>query len=128
MSHRKQRRRRRHRRPDLAGRLALEPTAAGATPPAVLRLLGCDPTTSAESTVVRADELTIARETWPVLWIDVEGLDDPATTRMIGDGFEISDLALEDAVTPDERPKVEVFGHQVLIAARTVRHLSLIHI
>ena len=122
MSHRKQRRRRRHRRPDLTGPLALEPTAAGATPPAVLRLLGCDPTTSAESTVLRADELTIARETWPVLWIDVEGLDDPTVTRMIGDVFEISDLALEDAVTPDERPKVEIFGHQVLIAARTVRH------
>ena len=45
---------------------------------------------------------------------------DPATARLIGDVFGIGELALEDAVTPDERPKVELFGHQVLIAARTL--------
>ena len=84
-------------------------------------MLGCDGVTCAEVMVVRPEELTSARATWPVVWIDVEGLDDSATTRMIGEVFDIGELALEDAVTPDERPKVEVFGHQVLIAARTAR-------
>lgn len=123
MAPRKNRRRRRHRRAAIVppSGAPLGDHAAGHAPPATLRLLGCDPESSAESTVLRAEELTVARETWPVLWIDVEGLDDSETTRLIGDVFQIGELALEDAVTPDERPKVEFFGHQVLIAARTVR-------
>jgi magnesium transporter len=121
VSIRKQRRRRRHRRPSAASPHPVGPPHAGGAP-AVLRLVGCDVAGTEEATVHRAEELTIARERWPVLWIDVEGLDDQAAARMIGDVFEIGELALEDAVTPDERPKVEVFGHQVLIAARTVRN------
>jgi magnesium transporter len=84
-------------------------------------MLGCDGTSCEESLVERPEELAIAREKWPVVWIDVDGLEDVDATRMIGDVFEIGELALEDAVTPDERPKVEVFGHQVLIAVRMAR-------
>jgi magnesium transporter len=122
VSTRKNRRRRRHRRPDLA---LPSPGSAGGTVssrPAVLRLLGCDGTSCEETTVMRPEELAVAREKWPVVWIDVEGLDDPQATRLIGSTFGIGELALEDAVTPDERPKVEAFGHQVLVAARTVRY------
>lgn len=89
--------------------------------PTVLRLMGCDGSTMQESTVVALQELTIAREKWPVVWLDVDGFGDSALIRAVGQVFEIGDLALEDAVTPDERPKVEVFGHQVLIAARMAR-------
>jgi len=131
VSGRKQRRRRRHRRPDVLSTVAAAAAAgpgAEAPPPegraATLRLLGCDASGSEESIATRAEELAAARETWPVLWVDIEGLEDPVTTRMIGAVFGISELALEDAVTPDERPKVEVFGHQVLVAARTVRTLD----
>jgi magnesium transporter len=84
-------------------------------------MLGCDGTSCEESIVERPEELAIAREKWPVVWIDVDGLEDVDASRMIGDVFEIGELALEDAVTPDERPKVEVFGHQVLIAVRMAR-------
>ena len=66
-------------------------------------------------------ELAIARERWPVVWLDVDGFGDLETIRSVGRIFDIGDLALEDAVTPDERPKVEVFGHQVLIAVRMAR-------
>ena len=132
MASRKHRRRRRHRRADLSPELTSEAgfsgpetgsaTAVSAGSPAVLRMFACDGQSCAETTVLRAEELTVAREQWPVVWIDVEGLDDPETTRMMGTVFDIGELALEDAVTPDERPKVEIFGHQVLIAARTVRY------
>jgi Mg2+ and Co2+ transporter CorA len=81
-------------------------------------MLACDGTTTEETTILRPEELAAAREKWPVVWIDVEGLDDPAAASLIGRVFEIGELALEDAVTPDERPKVEIFGHQVLVAAR----------
>jgi magnesium transporter len=80
-----------------------------------------DGSTTHESTVLSLQELTIAREKWPVVWLDVDGFEDLATIRAVGQIFEIGDLALEDATTPDERPKVEVFGHQLLIAVRMAR-------
>jgi magnesium transporter len=89
--------------------------------PTILRLTACDGTTVHESTVVSPQDLTVAREKWPVVWLDVDGFEDLEAIRSIGRIFEIGDLALEDAITPDERPKVEVFGHQVLIAVRMAR-------
>jgi magnesium transporter len=115
-------RKRRRRRPphrDLAASIAAA-TQPSATP-ATLRLVACDGPTTHESIVQKPEELAAARAKWPVIWVDVEGLDDLVTIRGIGQVFGIGDLALEDAVTPDERPKVEVFGHQVLIAVRMAR-------
>ena len=116
MAQRKHRRRTRRPPPDTPVGVS-----SSTAPRSTLRMLGCDGDTCQESTVVRPEELAIAREKWPVVWIDVEGLDDGDAIRMIGDVFQIGELALEDAVTPDERPKVEVFGHQVLVAARMAR-------
>ncbi|MFM6132209.1 MAG: hypothetical protein ACKPBV_26395, partial [Sphaerospermopsis kisseleviana] len=89
--------------------------------PTILRLTACDGTTVHESVVLSPPDLTVAREKWPVVWLDVDGFEDLEAIRSIGRIFEILDLALEDAITPDERPKVEVFGHQVLIAVRMAR-------
>ena len=119
MSYRK-RRRRRHPHGDLAASIAT--ATQPSTSPATLRLVGCDGTTIHESVIGRPEELAAERQRWPVVWIDVEGLDDLTATRAIGQIFEIGELALEDAITPDERPKVEVFGHQVLIAVRMARY------
>ncbi len=111
-------RRRRHRRRDLDVTAPGRSAAGAAT---VLRMIACDGQTTEEATVLRPEELAIAREKWPVLWLDVEGLDDLAAIRAIGSVFQIGELALEDAITPDERPKLEVFGHQLLIAVRIAR-------
>ena len=119
MSRRKHRRRR-PRPKDLAASIASAARHEGR--PTILRLVACDGQTTHEATVARPEELVAARPRWPVIWVDVEGFEDLATIRAIGEAFEIGELALEDAVTPDERPKVEVFGHQVLIAARTARY------
>ena len=118
MSRRKHRRRRPRPR-DLAASIAAAARHEGR--PTTLRLVACDGTTTHESTVLAPQELTIAREKWPVVWLDVDGFEDLAAIRAVGQIFEIGELALEDAITPDERPKVEVFGHQVLIAVRTAR-------
>ena len=96
-------------------------TAPTAGQPTILRLAACDGSTCHETTVQAPQELTVAREKWPVVWLDVDGFEDLSAIRAVGQIFEIGDLALEDAVTPDERPKVEVFGHQVLIAVRMAR-------
>jgi magnesium transporter len=118
MAHRK-RRRHRHRHRDLAGSISAAVEHRGSPP--TLRLVGCDGTAVEEVTVTRAEQMAEARERWPVLWVDVEGLEDLATVRMVGDVFGIGPLALEDAVTPDERPKVEAFGDQLLVAVRAAR-------
>ena len=121
MASSKQRRRRRRRFDHDAPAVALPSSASTAGQPTILRLTACDGSTTHESTVLSPQELTIAREKWPVVWLDVDGFEDLATIRAVGQIFEIGDLALEDAITPDERPKVEVFGHQVLIAVRMAR-------
>ena len=115
-------RRRRRRRSSSHG-LTAPSTGEGSSSgqPTILRLTACDGTSTHESTVLSPQELTIAREKWPVVWLDVDGFEDLAAIRSVGDVFEIGELALEDATTPDERPKVEVFGHQVLIAVRMAR-------
>ncbi len=120
MSNRRRSRRRRNRQSEHG----IAADAAMVAVPSILRMIACDGEAWAESTVLRPEELTVAREKWPVVWIDIEGLEDAETIRMVGSVFDISALALEDAVTPDERPKVEVFGHQVLIAARMARSES----
>ena len=77
MAHRKRRRRRpRHR--DLAASIAAatQPSAA----PATLRLVACDGQATHESVVQKPDDLAAVREKWPVIWVDVEGLDDLATS------------------------------------------------
>jgi magnesium transporter len=118
MSNRK-RRRHRHRHRDLAASIAAATRSEGR--PTNLHLIACDGQTTHEAALTRPADLVECRQRWPVIWVDVEGVEDLATIRGIGEVFEIGELALEDAVTPDERPKVEVFGHQLLIAARRAR-------
>jgi magnesium transporter len=118
---RKQRRRRRRRFDHDAVIASLPSPESAGGQPTILRLTACDGSTTHESTVLSLQELPIAREKWPVVWLDVDGFGDLATIRAVGQIFEIGDLALEDATTPDERPKVEVFGHQLLIAVRMAR-------
>jgi magnesium transporter len=117
---------RKHRRRRRVRRYGLKPSASvtdSSSPgePTILRLTACDGSSTHESIVHSPQELTIAREKWPVVWLDVDGFEDQAAIRAVGQIFEIGELALEDAITPDERPKVEVFGHQVLIAVRMAR-------
>ena len=128
MASRKHRRRRRRLLPhdawaatDAVVPAPAAPLVSDAGQPTILRLTACDGSTTHESTVLAPQELTIAREKWPVVWLDVDGFEDLSIIRAVGQIFEIGDLALEDAITPDERPKVEVFGHQLLIAVRMVR-------
>ena len=117
------RKHRRRRRRSSSHGLTAPSTGEGSSSgqPTILRLTACDGTSTHESTVLSPQELTIAREKWPVVWLDVDGFEARAAIRSVGGVFEIGELALEDATTPDERPKVEVFGHQELIAVRMAR-------
>jgi magnesium transporter len=47
-----------------------------------------------------------------VRWINVDGLSDPALVRAIGDKYGLHPLALEDVLTPNQRPKFEPYEAQ----------------
>ena len=54
------------------------------------------------------------------IWIELES-PDTATIRKLGEEFGLHELALEDAVTTRQRPKLEEYGEHVFIALRTVQ-------
>jgi len=121
VSHRRRRHRRR-RKLGLAPTTPISVSAGGPAPlPVQIKLTAFAATGAVERAGVTATELAAVRRDHAIVWIDVEGLDDTAMNQAIGRAFEISELALEDAVTPDERPKLEAFGHQLLVAVRTAR-------
>jgi magnesium transporter len=57
-----------------------------------------------------------------VLWINVEGLSDPAAVRVIGERFGFHTLALEDVLNVPQRPKVEWYDEHLLVVLREIRH------
>ena len=120
MSHRRRKNRRRLKRG--AAALPAATIGNGGTLAVHVKLTAFGPNGSSERTGVTAADLAAVRREHAIVWIDVEGLGDTSMNQAIGRAFEISELALEDAVTPDERPKLEAFGHQLLVAVRTARY------
>jgi hypothetical protein len=78
---RRQRRRRRRRFDHDALIASLPSPESAGGQPTILRLTACDGSTTHESTVLSLQELPIAREKWPVVWLDVDGFGDLATIR-----------------------------------------------
>jgi magnesium transporter len=56
---------------------------------------------------------------WPVVWINVDGVENLETVSALGEIFHLHRLALEDVVTLSQRAKVENFGDYLFIVART---------
>ena len=57
---------------------------------------------------------------WPVVWVDVEGLGDVETIRVLGEVFGLHGLALEDVLSAHQRPKIEQYGDYHFIVGRMV--------
>lgn len=54
------------------------------------------------------------------IWIELES-PDAATIRKLGEEFGLHELALEDAITTRQRPKLEEYGDHLFIALRTLQ-------
>lgn len=64
---------------------------------------------------------------WPVVWVDVEGLGDAETIRVLGEIFGLHGLALEDVLNTHQRPKIEQYEDCYFIVGRMVsleKHLE----
>jgi len=58
------------------------------------------------------------RDTASTTWINVYGLHDVEVIRSLGEHFGVHPLALEDIVSPHQRPKLEDYGDHLYIVCR----------
>jgi magnesium transporter len=72
-----------------------------------------------EETAEDPGRLEALKETAPVMWVDVSGSGDAETVARIGETFGLHPLATEDVLNTRQRAKVERYGDQLFIVARS---------
>jgi magnesium transporter len=66
-------------------------------------------------------DLPRLRGQFPVVWINVDGVEHADTVRTIGEGFGLHKLALEDVMHVTQRPKVEPYDGHLFIVVKMAR-------
>ncbi len=99
------------------GTLAADPDAARP----VIHVTAYGPGDFLEQDVTDVRLLRQYAETWPVTWINVDGLGDAKTIETLGEIFGLHRLALEDVLNVHQRPKVEEYENQVFIIGKMAR-------
>ncbi|HEU0055538.1 MAG TPA: magnesium/cobalt transporter CorA, partial [Longimicrobium sp.] len=103
------------------------PVTPGAAPPRIT-VIGYGPHEIAEFTVDDLQQLAAARGTWPVLWVNVEGVAHAETVRALGEIFRLHGLALEDVMEVPQRARAESYPDHLFVLTRMARlrpHLDL---
>jgi magnesium transporter len=88
-------------------------------PKSDVHVMGIGPQGFVEKHVESLDEIVPIRAAWPVVWVHVVGLQDLKTLSGLQKLFLLHNLALEDAVEQNQRPKLEIYddhGHLVLFS------------
>lgn len=83
-----------------------------------ITLFAYGPDALEERRVERVEEIRPCLHQHPVLWVNVEGLEDEATVRAIAELFHVHPLALEDVLTHHERAKVDTYPDHDFIVMR----------
>jgi magnesium transporter len=92
----------------------------GAVPPR-MTVIGYGPHEITEFTVDDVQRLAAARGTWPVLWVNVDGVAHAETVRALGEVFCLHGLALEDVMEVPQRARVESYPDHLFVLARMAR-------
>jgi magnesium transporter len=90
----------------------------------VIHVFGFGPTAFAEQDVTDLAVLDQYLETWPVTWVNVDGLGDAEVVHRLGAIFDLHGLALEDATGTHQRPKIEHYDNNLFIVARMLQQNS----
>jgi magnesium transporter len=98
------------------GALIAEPGA----PQPDIRIMAFGPDSFEESQVANPDDIRTWVGTAPMIWVDVEGLGNAAVIGAIGRLFDVHPLAVEDSLTPHQRPKVDAYPNHIFVVARMV--------
>ena len=64
------------------------------------------------------DKVCTKRDASTISWINVEGIDDVEVLKKMGEYYGIHPLVLEDILTTDQRPKIEIYDSYICIIAR----------
>jgi magnesium transporter len=86
-------------------------------PAARTRLMAYGPDHFEERDLHSLDELKALPQA-PVLWLDVDGLDDPGVARALGERFGLHPLVVEDILAHHERAKVDVYENYDFLVIR----------
>lgn len=104
----------RYHRPGTApATLVAPPEQAGHKP--VIKLIEYDAHSLEELEVEKVEEVFKCLENHKVSWIDIRGLGDVEVFRQLGQHFHFHPLALEDVLSPGQRPKVDEYEGQLFI-------------
>jgi len=98
------------------GTLIVDPEA----PRPAIRILAYGPSAFVEQEIREPQQVRDFLDKWPVIWVNVEGLGEAETIRVLGELFGLHRLALEDVVNVHQRPKIEQYGDSYFIVARMV--------
>jgi magnesium transporter len=98
------------------GTLVTDPSA----PRPVMTMLAYSPQEFVEQSLSDPQQIQGFLGTWPVVWVNVEGVGDAATITKFGELFGLHRLALEDVLHTHQRPKVEQYGNHHFIVTRMV--------
>ncbi len=88
-----------------------------------LVLIDYAPQTATRLVLTTPSDCTPYRDSDSVSWIDVQGIGNVDMMQAIGQIFALHPLALEDVVNVPQRPKVENYGHQLVIVTQMVTYL-----
>lgn len=94
---------------------AVRPDASQST---TVTVFGFGPDGCHEAAIAEVAEIATLRGSWPVIWVDVEGLTDREKIKAIGELFGLHALALEDVVNRHQRAKLEEYTDHDFIIVR----------
>ena len=86
--------------------------------PSSFRLFAFGPDGVLEDNDIAQATLAKARQDYPVVWIDMDGLGNLGAIRSLGEEFDLHGLALEDVVNVHQRPKAEDYESALFIVLR----------
>ncbi|TNE88007.1 MAG: magnesium/cobalt transporter CorA [Deltaproteobacteria bacterium] len=96
-------------------------TGTMADEPVLLTLFDYGPEQLVEHSGLSAEQCIAFKDTPTVTWIDIDGLHDTHLVREICRAFRVHPLAMEDALNPTTRPKVEDYESQLFVTVKMAR-------
>jgi len=76
---------------------------------------------SLEERTISIEELPTAQQAGSILWLNIIGLHETDKMRLIGDQFNIHNLALEDILNMGQRPTFDEYEEQYFMATKMIR-------
>ncbi len=71
-----------------------------------------------ERAVQDVQEIQPLRNSYQVVWVNLEGLHDTALLGRLGESFGLHPLLMEDVLNPEHRPKMELYGDHLFLVVK----------